>query len=329
MFCRFLLSILLSICLESLVFSQSTEISKDFMSTFEKETSELEQESNPQPLLLSIGAEILPNWFWNIPSSNSQELYAIGISDPQMESQQKAKLQAIERAKMQIALISGTEVSGITDYYVEASGEKNKIEENYYYLGKRYIVGSFSIIDSFKTRFGERMLLLKLNKREMDSIPIKIDINRYKSMTKAENGWYTSEKTIFTFLCDTNNFKYEYTQDDRNFSIESLLNRDTINIPLGMYQYSINSMNASDSTFKINTINLEHRGLWYGYIQSLINSITLFASNKRSSSKSINHLYNNENKSLIRDVSKNNVHFFINKICSQNGNLDINIKNMF
>ncbi len=58
----------------------------------------------------------LPAWFFKMPESNQQTLYAIGISDPGMEDNDAYNL-ALLRAKAIIALLMHPSITGVTDNY--------------------------------------------------------------------------------------------------------------------------------------------------------------------------------------------------------------------
>lgn len=94
--------LLILLCLFALIDSNIiAQNQQDFNKVFEKETADKSIAQNKGKFknieILSYYPDTLPNWFFSIPNSGS-EIYAIGISDPDME-QSKAKELAILRAK--------------------------------------------------------------------------------------------------------------------------------------------------------------------------------------------------------------------------------------
>jgi len=115
----FLVAAVLSIC--------SAYAQNDDKAVLERIFRQELNEDNDQPLRkeqFSVGVSELPQWFLNIPVSTDKVSYAIGISDPEMEDSLKAQKQALQRALLQLSLMSGASISGVSDLYNRDSQNK-------------------------------------------------------------------------------------------------------------------------------------------------------------------------------------------------------------
>ena len=255
-----------------------TESDDSFVKTFENEFKNKDPKSKEKPIIISIGSEILPNWFFNPPPATETEIYSIGIADPAVP-EDIAKIQATERALSLVGLMSGTQVSALTDNYQGNNG--GKFEEMTKYKGTYPIFGNYSVIDSFTTRFKEKIILLKYQKSKTDSLKIKAEFELYKSQRDANVGTYYISNIIARCKRDTNFIYYKYEQYVNNFQIISIFNKQPIDVPLAMYDYTEGLKNTTDSTQK-NNIKLPHRGLWQGYIESFMENLSFLSSNIKS-----------------------------------------------
>ena len=283
----------------------------DFIQTFDNEFKIPEKKAKESPIILGIGSEPLPNWFFNPPHSTEHEIYSIGIADPAIPVQ-IAKTQATERALSLIGLMSGTIVSELTDNYNGNNG--SKFEEITRFKGTYPLLGQFTIIDSFTTRFKETAVLLKYNNIITDSIKLKVEFEIYKSQHDANSGTYFVSNIIAKCKRDTNFLYYNFKQYVNDFQIVSIINKQLIDIPLAIYEYTEFTKNKADST-KNKNIRLAHRGLWQGYIESFMESLSVLSSNAKSSTKSLNQIEQQAvTGNIERDISNNKIFFSINKI---------------
>jgi hypothetical protein len=303
--------------------AQTTSDAAYFVQIFEKETNTQKDSAAQHPVIISIGAETLPEWFGQIPESKDSDFYAIGISDPKIESRQ-AVTQAIERAIMQFSLMTGSFMSGVSDTYSGSSG--NKYEEVYKCKGNSTLLGKYSITDSFETRFGEKLLLVKFKTTPKDTLSVKTSFDIYKSVMKAPVGWYVYENISMLYKRDTVTMAYQYSKNNDNFSSASVFDREVVDIPMAMYDYEvINGGEVTASAQDTATIKLAHKGLWCGYFQAMVNSMSVLAANHRSSIKNIDELEQADNTNLMRNTMNNFIVFSIKKISSLDGNLNIEL----
>ena len=101
------------------LFSQTNQ---DFNKVFEKETADrieaVKSGKFKNVQILSYYPDTLPKWFFNLPANNGL-VYAMGISDPDMELE-KAKELALLRAKTNALLFSNSKVQYFRDIYTSA-----------------------------------------------------------------------------------------------------------------------------------------------------------------------------------------------------------------
>ncbi len=91
-----------------------------FRSEFEKEfeISGSQYEDIPSNKRSVFSLTDLPGWVFELPESNDSIIYVIGVSDPGM-NRDTALLLAALRAKAIFALVHGSYISGVTDYYTK------------------------------------------------------------------------------------------------------------------------------------------------------------------------------------------------------------------
>lgn len=275
-------------------------------------------DENSKPILISVGAETMPLWFFEFPASDSGTIYSIGISDPGIDDS-TAKFQATHRALLTAGLMMGSDISGVFDDYHSESGKKyeemNKIRNLFPLVGKYYIA------DSFNTRFKEKVVLLKFIKNVIDTIRINVSIDYYKSQVESYIGTKNYVSISTKYRVDTCKYLYSYEQNGNDFSIVSIANKRSYEIPLGMYQYFKTGTDEREDI-----IYLQHKGLWYGYYQAFIDGVALMTSTVRSRSKSLGQVENQDSqKQLAREIMNNKLIFRINKVSPIGGKLEMSM----
>jgi hypothetical protein len=131
----------------------------------------------------SIYPEQLPEWMNNLPVSDGDKIYLLGISDPFMEVE-KAKELALLRIKLLASFINNIKVGNMRDYFVS---ETNGISTDYFldytrFLGEANLdLEDIKIIKNHTTRFDEVILLAEIDKSAItanskNTIKTKADI---------------------------------------------------------------------------------------------------------------------------------------------------------
>lgn len=277
----------------------------------------------------SLGVSNLPTWFWNIPSSSDRFCYLIGISDPEMQDAQKAYKQAFARALMQCSIMSEARISGVSDLYNKEL--QDKYEEYYTLVSNSAIQGTATVVDSFETKFLEKVLLVKLDRHSSEEIKQDVLIKIYKSNTNTDAGWYCTENTSCYTRNKVDTLEYRFIQDNNRYSTISIWNRDTLSLPAYLYEYvGCEKIQKMDSIGGAETLKLYNRGLWSGYFQSFLNSLQTETSNHNVHLKAVkefDHKSNEESdfNSLTRNVVTNQLTCRIKQIKMLFGQLNVDI----
>ncbi len=277
-------------------------INDDFVQVFEKETLD-KKKAKDLSLMISTGPETLPAWFWQLPVSDSVVVYSIGISDP-LSDITLGRLQAMARAQMLASQMFRLSVSGIADHY--SKDDIGKFEEINKYRALQNGRLKHSIVDSFKTKFNEQVILLRTIIENKDTLCFETQAEQYKSVNHTRSGWQQFEKTSFIFSIDTLSLKYCYFSNQKDFEIETSVNSKPIEIPYGMYSYQQDSGTI---------ISMPHKGLWFAYIQAFCNSLVEMSSMAKSNSQTVEQVSNSQKLSQInRNVFSNSFAFRIKKV---------------
>lgn len=306
-----------------IIFGQEITSQKLIYSTFDQETiKDIEELNTDKPVVLEIGAEILPEWFYDTPKSSNSYLYAIGISDPFISDKLSAQ-QAYQRALFLIDLMTGTEISGVSDNYADRNGKK--YEEIDKFKGQLWLIGKISVVDSFYTRFKEKIMLIRFDKMCTDTLKLKSSVDYYKSQIETDAGIYTFVNLTLSFKQDTVFSYYNYVQYGDYFSIKSLFVEQDVEIPNGLYEYTLKNFDSEKSNSN-KIVTLPNKGLWFGYLVSFIEELSLKASNLRSLSRSTGQFKQDfEDANLSREIIKNNLSFKINKVTIADNKFGIDI----
>ena len=305
--------------------AEKSELEKTFDKVFYKEQPE---EKPVKQLILGIGANELPGWFFDATSTHDT-IYSIGISDPLAP---QAFAQAYQRSVATMALMAGAVVTGLSDNY--SSDVSGKFEEIIKCRGDSILTGKVMVTDSFTTKFGEKILLLRIIKNTSDSIRVNIFLEQYKSVSKVEYGYINLTKVDFN--CKYNkseNLNYNFTQCDRDFSIKSVFNNLVIDIPPGMYEYTGTALKISTDSLSTVSIRLAHKGLWLGYLKSFTDNLSILASNNKPKIKSLeqNEVKSDNtgsSKSLQRSIMNNKFSFKIYHIEIIDNELNVVLNNL-
>ena len=97
-------------------------------------------------ILLNIGANKLPDWFFMPPQSTNDTIYAIGISDP-FVSEKIAFVQAKLRSIATLALMTEAFITGINENYSKNTADE--FEELFKCKNSKILTGTLNVSDSF------------------------------------------------------------------------------------------------------------------------------------------------------------------------------------
>lgn len=287
---------------------------RQFREVFEQEFKD--QDSPIQVNRITVHPASLAGWLSNIPDSDENTIYAIGISDPGMAPEEAVQL-AILRAKIISALLLQAKISSITDSYSndEAGTNSNRFATKYinYYL----ILASFSaspeqfqIINQFYTSFNEAVVLVKYDlsapaSKIIDSVMLKIDI--YQAERQQKNKFEFEEKCEIYGLSKQNNsregieiFYYFYRSVNHYAEIVSRYNGEEVDFPQSIFRYQ--TLSDADLPTGVNEASYKlSNGLWKAFLQSLLQNYTLSVINPDVEIAQVGDNYPSSSQNLSRE----------------------------
>lgn len=228
----------------------------------------------------------LPEWFFNQNNTNQNKVFALGISDPQM-FEEEAKELAVLRAKAIYTLISGVEISGVSDLYlsdkVKENGElKYSLYQDFFTFQSRntYCDSLFKIENYYYNSNGEALVLLSYSGPKIESIGDANEMIIYADMYEAfkEGKLYNPHNTFrFELLVGSRKTEIENNEystflfKKRNKSIHLEINFNGMKSSFEQSSFYYHSNAIIDSTDVSGQI-LE-KGLWNAYSISLFKTM--------------------------------------------------------
>lgn len=313
---------------------------RNFRETFNQEINDLDS-GHLSSTKIAVHPVQLPDWIIDIPDAQSNSIYAIGISDPGMQSDEAIEL-AILRAKALIALLYKPRISSITDYY---SNEIQKISAdkfitkyvNYFLLFGALSVAQddFQLVEQDINSFKEALVLLKYSpnqsgKPKTDSVLLKIDI--YQAERQQNNQFEFEEKCEMYGLSKRNNNEndvdisyYFYRSNKQLHEVVSRFNGVELEFPQNLFRYQ--SLNTTESGPVENSISHKlSNGLWKAYLQSLIQSYTLSFEDPDIEIAQLGDNYTHSNQNLSRELVTISPSIRINGLQINNNRLSVILK---
>ena len=279
----------------------------------------------------------LPDWFCQMPKSDQQTKYAIGISDPGMEEDNAFKLAEL-RAKSILSLLLQPAVTGITDNFSNERIKANADEfttkyVNYFRILSKLSVHqeNFEIVERFFTSFNEAIVLLKYNKSVpltdvTDSIIVVVDV--YQAERQKYNKFEMEEKYEITgkFINDTcvENFYYSFQALNNLFEITSNFNKEEIKFPYMNFRYQGQNQGQSFE-FNNSAGNKLNYGLWKSFMETILQEIIIMSQYGSVAIKQVGDDFTSINQNLSREISEASLSFKINSIEINNNRLSVNM----
>lgn len=274
----------------------------------------------------------LPVWVEDLPYSNYDIIYSIGISDPRMKDTALAEKIAINRA-LCLAVIAGeADVLLTSDLFEKKSEEyrwtimKDVVEELAKISAKAYVDESlYSIINKHTNANGETLVLLKLNYTKSKTPNFFVAAEYYRKEFEVSNtrAMESVKNIILKSSWKTEKMKdslksiYDLTIWNSDITAQIFFDGTEINTPGYSYEYKPSIPDGFD--IKMYTANSSaKKGLWMAYTESLMNSFVLLAKNYESKFKTVKDdykvsrndgIYEVSNESLSRSVTRNSLKF--------------------
>ncbi|MGC9331918.1 MAG: hypothetical protein ACP5DZ_08600 [Bacteroidales bacterium] len=289
----------------------------------------------------------IPEWVSNIPLHG--ELTAIGISDPRIEDDSLALLQAEMRAKAIIAMLHEIDISYTSQYYQDKteSHMTYKLNESIENLGKYksrlpYNETDFEVISQHKNKNNETIVLMAYHDDgKAKNKVLKVTAEYYAKIfeTSIIRSYRLAELTKFTIRDSTNDntkvYDYTWEADGSNFLIVSTVDSTEINIP--GYQYRYLNTDTITNFAQYGASRNAKQGLWEAYLHAFILSISSDSKNYTTKIKNLGDVYDNisensenyqnntKQQALSRHITKNRMHFFLHGFRIFNNKLYLHI----
>ncbi|MDY0076266.1 MAG: hypothetical protein RBR87_03235 [Bacteroidales bacterium] len=297
-----------------------------FKSRFEKKMS-LQDIADLEPPPSNISHVFLqtelPQWVFNLPSSNQNVIFTLGISDPGMTAD-SARLLAILRAKAILAIMNHSKVSGLTDYYISEKDLKSgEVLSSVYQEFNKIIsdftfnVTGFTIEKEAFTNHGEHIILASLNtapQTSNDSVTIKSLAEVSVSYIKRNNKHSTTSRT--ELMGDekeksknlNNSFYYLVKHSNKQIKILSNFNeREVTNFgEIMTYKTPTNQVSINDPSRL--SCTLQH-GLWHAFSYLILKKVVLDFQDSNIYISSLSDNYTQIKQNINRVLNQKEVSF--------------------
>lgn len=301
-----------------------------FKKTFDEEIQEeggLERTSHSAKYQ-HTAPQKLPEWITQIPSSTRELIYAVGISDPAMDSTEGMQ-QAVFRAELMANVFRKSTTQLLCDFFLDEEASSSSIVyEHYSRISTKMPMQKHQseIIQSFKNQYDETIVLVAYHppKRVDPAQLLNIRMEMYKNET--ESSIYGQFESVFDLMVKTPTTDiapygfYELTELGERSSVVSSDTVGKYEVPI--YTLAYHDIPAKDS---VNNCFFTH-GLWKEYYQSTMNHIMSKAREKPENISYLTDKYQVENyQKLTRGVSVNKMRFTLDGFYAENGKLMVKL----
>jgi len=284
-----------------------------FEKTFLNETSQSQNRSSNKfknITRISYYPDTLPSWFFTPPQSTADCIYAIGISDPDMESS-NGKAMAIHRAKAIAGLYLNSKFQYLRDVYTsdKQSGRYSEYRQRfdtYFKISSTQKLddASFAVVDSHMTRYNESMILIKYSPNSL-----QVDDNNSLSVVGtvlfieaqvSDAFEVQAEYELLSLLrqskIPTQSAHYLYREKGNKFLSNSEFLNNKIEFPVYIYKYA--SPDWDTNTQPLTSYN----GLWSKFTRELLRCLTLTTQQTKTRIKNLGEKYDPASANLSRET---------------------------
>lgn len=335
-------SILLLFTIAFIPSNSKCQEKNNFEKTFLKETSESQNRSSNKfknLTKLSFYPDTLPTWFFTPPQGTNNCIYAIGISDPDMESA-KAKEMAIHRAKAMAGIYLNAKFQYFRDVYTsdKQSGRYSDFRQRYdtYFKvssASKIDDDSFAVLDSHMTRYNESMILIKYEPKalqnESNNLISVVGTVLYIEAQVADAFEVQAEYELLSALRQSENVTqsahYLYREKGNKFLSNSEYLNNKIEFPVYIYKYTAPTEDKSTPPL------ISYNGLWSKFTRELLRSLTLSTQQTKTRIKNLGEKYNPSTSNLTRETVSYLAQLKLNGIVFERDTmkLDLNINEIF
>lgn len=303
------------------IFLKETQGTKDYSSAKFKNIAKF-----------SYYPDTLPSWFFTPPASTLSCIYAVGISDPDMEPA-KAKQMAIHRAKAMVGLYLNAKMQYFRDVYTsekESKGYTNYRQrfDTYFKISSLSKIddASFAVIDSHLTRYNESMILLKYSPeslKEVNNILTVVGTVLYIEAQVDDAFEVQAEYELLSALRQPESqaqlAHYLYREKGNKFLSNSEFLNNTNEFPVYIYKY------ASPNWEKNTPPLVSYNGLWSKFTRELLRNLTLTTEQTKIRIKNLGEKYNPAMSNLSRETVSYLAQLKLNGIVFERDSMKLNL----
>ncbi len=299
-----------------------------FAKTFDEEMDYADnlQRQNHSARYATTKPQLVPNWFNNIPAGNDSLIYAVGISDPGMDSA-TAMAMAIDRARVVASLMRKSNVQLICDFFYDEATHTNQVMYEHYSRIYTYMPLSaelLRVVNSTINQFGEALVLIEYRPPQAvnpDNLQL-VQCDLYKNET--EKSIYGNYESVYELLVEPNKLQsqkpmlYQLTEYGPRYDVGSSF--DSLHSTIPIYTLTYQNISGTDS-LPYRTFS---HGLWKEFYKELVTTIVAVA---RQKPENISQLASKHNTSsyqkLTRGMSENKMRFTISRIMGSENSLNV------
>lgn len=290
--------------------------SRHFMDIFEKETHA--DRSLPYGHFnnirqLSFFPDTLPSWFFNPPASSPQQIYAVGISDPDLTAD-VAFEQALYRAKVLAILFNSSRIEYFRDVFTSVKHEDKyrayrQRFDTYFKISASQLTEEkdFLIIDQHLTHYNESIVLVAYtpqSKAGPDEASTRISAIASMVYIETQIGEAYEPQSSVDLISEIRpqgdislTASFNTTQKGSREQTRSVFKDQEIYFPLFVYRYSNPFWEAYTKPL------VSHSGLWGVYIQQMLQHLTLTTEQSDIRLRSLEQQTEPEATDLAREIS--------------------------
>ncbi len=302
---------------------------KNFEKTFNQEIDAVEgensvQRENHSALYQYVPPQQVPEWFIQPMVSDKNEVFAIGISDPGLDSIQSMQ-QAVYRAEIMANVLLKSTTQLLCDFFLnEVDKSTNIVYEHFTRITSKIPFTSeyYTVVDSFRNAFDETLVLIKyttpkaIESTELGEINLEFYKNETESSSQGELESIYELQVKSPSAPEPKVHFYQLTEFGPRFDVISDLKGQEVQIPI--YSLSYQGIPALDS---VNQCYFSH-GLWKEYLKSVMTQIIETARVKPGSIKFLGDAYQKSSyQKLTRGISVNKQRFVITGIKAKENKL--------
>ena len=315
------------------VFNANAQIDKDnFEEIFDQEVSDSKysDRSSHSGTYQHVVPQQVPSWFINIPVSQDNDVFSIGISDPEMDSTAGMEM-AIYRAQIMANVLSKSTTQLLCDFFLnEVDNSTDVVYEHFSRINAKIPKnGKFDIIESYTNKFDETVALIKyypsqnVKNNEVNRIMLELYKNEIESTA------HGSFESIFELWVRSAKEKepdpmfYQLTEFGKRHDVVSAQNNIQKEIPI--YKLCYTGLPRTDSA----AYTYFSHGLWKEYFKSIMTQIIFKAREKPENISYISDSYQkNSLEKLTRGISVNKMRFTLVGISTNENRLKVNMKEL-